>query len=238
MMLNALNTAVSGLKINERRLQQSAHNVANVSTSGYVPQRIDQGDMANGGVRQLGSTPLQSGGLQLTERSLDLAIDGGGFFVLNDPAYGQVYSRNGSFSVNGEGNLTDNSGRTLIPAVNLPANTSQVQVSSQGLWQAFDNRGNLLGATQMQTASFANTAGLLSLGGNSFAATPASGPALLNPPSTAGHGGIISGALQTSGTDLAHEMVEQIISQRSFEANINTIRTVDQMLGSILNLKA
>jgi flagellar hook-basal body protein len=132
----------------------------------------------------------------------------------------------------------DSSGRAVVPPVNIPPNTSQLQVSPQGLWQAFDSQGNLLAEAQMQTASFANTAGLLSLGDNSFAATPASGPALLNQPSTAGHGGIISGALQTSGTDLAREMVEQIISQRGFEANVKTIQTVDQMLGSILDLKA
>jgi flagellar basal body rod protein FlgG len=237
MLINALNSAVSGLEINNRRLRQSAHNVANASTPAYVPARIDQGDVAAGGVRQIGSTPLLSGGLQITERSLDLAIDGGGFFALNDPVHGQVYTRAGNFSVNQEGNIVDNAGRTLTPAVNIPANTSQLYINSQGTWQSFDNKGNLLNQTQMQTASFANTGGLLSLGGNNFVSTSASGPAMLNPPGTAGHGNIISGVLQASGTDLAREMVEQIVTQHSFAANIKTIQTVDQMLGSILNIK-
>ncbi|MDR1396779.1 MAG: flagellar hook-basal body complex protein [Desulfarculales bacterium] len=238
MLLNALNSAVSGLEINKRRLQQSAHNLANVSTPAYVPARIEQGDIATGGVRQIGSTYLLSGGLQITDRSLDLAINGGGFFVLNDPDYGQVYTRAGNFSVNQEGTLTDHAGRSVTPAINIPANTSQLNIDSQGVWQSFDNKGNLLNQTQMQTASFANTGGLLSLGGNNFVPTSASGPAILNPPGTAGHGDIISGVLQASGTDLAREMVEQLVTQHSFEANIKTIQTVDQMLGSILNIKA
>ena len=238
-MLSGINSAISGLKISQTRLNQSAHNVANASTSAYVPSRIDQGDVATGGVRQLGATPLSPGGITVTDRALDLALNGGGFFAVNDPLNGQVYTRSGNFTIDNQGNLADNQGRALTPGINVPAGTSQLSISEHGLVQAYDNNGNLISQSQMQTASFGNAAGLQSLGYNSFAATAASGPAMFNEPGTAGHGGgIVSGALQTSGTDLAHEAVEQIISQRGFEANVKSIQTYDEMIGTLLDLKA
>ncbi len=236
-MLPAINTAVTGLNVSAKRLNQSAHNVANISTAAYTPSRVEQATLAGGGAHIMAATSTTQGGFQFTGHNFDLAINGGGFFAFNDPQYGQVYSRAGNLSLDNQGNLVDNQGRALTPPVTLPAATTQISVSPQGQIQAMDSQGNLLASLQMQTAAFANTGGLRAVGGNNFAATPASGPALFNPPGSAGQGNIVAGALQTSGTNIAHEMVEQIISQRGFEANVKTIQTADEMLGYTLNLK-
>lgn len=230
-MLNALSSALSALNVNQKRLNQSAHNIANASTPAFVPSRVDLADVAGGGVQATATPPMASGGVQFTGHSLDLAINGGGYFSFSDPQSGQVYSRAGNLRINSNGQLTDTTGRLLQPPVTLPANTAQVTISPQGQVSAFDNQGNLLNEQQIELASFANTGGLSPVGDNNYMATQSSGPAMFNP------GNIISGALQTSGTNLAHEMVDQIVTQRAFEANIRTIQTADEMLGSILDIK-
>lgn len=237
MLIQAMSNALSGLNVSSKRLNQSAHNLANVSTTAYTPSRTDQATLAQGGAQVVGTTATGSGGFQFTGHSLDLAINGGGFFAFSDPQYGQVYSRAGNFTINSQGNVVDQSGRALLPPVTLPAGVSQLSVSPQGRIQAMDTQGNVLAQMQIQTASFPNTGGLEAVGNNSYTATMASGPALFNAPGSGG-GTIMAGALQTSGTDIAHEMVEQIISQRGFEANLKTMETADEMLGYILDIKA
>ena len=133
--------------------------------------------------------------------------------------------------------MTDQLGRALLPGVQIPDGAASVNVSDTGQVQALASDGTVLAEYQIQTASFGNPGGLESVGGNAFRATEDSGPAVSNIPGQAGHGEIVSGALQTSGTDLAREMVDQIINQRSFEANVKTIQTYDDLVGSVLDIK-
>jgi flagellar basal body rod protein FlgG len=238
MPIEAMMPAVSGLRVAERRLGQTAHNLANISTPGFVPRRLEKAEVASGGVGISGSTPLAPGPITASERPLDLAIDGGGFFVLSDGQGGELYSRVGNFQLDAQGCLVDAQGRQAWPPITLPAQTAQVQVSAQGQVQAMAGNGTVLAQAQIQTAVFGNPGGLRSVGGNAYRATPESGPPVSTAPGTAGHGQIVSGAMQASGTDLASSMVDMILDQRAFEANLKTIKTQDEMVGSILNVVA
>ncbi len=132
----AMNTGVSGMLAQQRRLDVVANNIANVNTVGYRSSRVIFQDLFSqtlqGGVGATdtfgGTNPMQVGmGVSLgsidvvhTEGSLlttgintDVAIQGNGFFVLSD-ANGQTYSRDGSFQLNSQGTLVDPaSGRTV-----------------------------------------------------------------------------------------------------------------------------
>jgi flagellar basal body rod protein FlgG len=229
--------AVSGLRVNTKRVANTAHNVANVSTPGFVPNRLEQANLAQGGVQITGSTPQSPGPLMVTDRSLDLAIEGPGFFALDDGQGGRLYTRAGNFSLNAQGEMVDPLGRTMVPPFQVPEQATHLNITPQGQIQALSADGNVLAQGQIQTAGFGNAAGLNPVGGNAYRATEASGPAVMNTPGAAGHGQIVSGALQASGTDLAREMVDMMVSQRSFEANVRSIQTADDMLGVVLDIK-
>ena len=236
MLLGAMVASVSALRVSGQRLSQTAHNVANVSTPGFVPQRLELGDVATGGVQVIGQSNLSSGPIVTSSGPLDLAINGPGYFILNDGAGGQVYTRAGNFSLNQDGQMVDQMGRVLQPGITIPPEASQVSITPQGQIQALDNQGQVLFQGQLQTATFANTGGLEAIGGNAYRATAASGQAMLDNPGVQGHGSIVPGALQASGTDLASEMVNLITTQRSFEANVRAVQTWDETVGSVLDI--
>ena len=238
MFVNGLLASLSGMKSATRRTSNSANNLTNASTTGYTPTRINQADTSTGGTTVTGATSMQAGPIVTTGRPLDLAIDGGGFFVVRDGQGGEFYTRDGNFSFDNQGKLVDASGRTVAGGLEMPQNAAQVQVSPQGLMTAMDADGNVLAESQLQTAVFANPGGLEAIGGNAFRQTAASGPPVLDDPGAGGHGLITSGALQASGTDIGTEMVNLIISQRSFEANVRAVQTQDEMTSTVLDIVA
>jgi flagellar basal body rod protein FlgG len=237
MPIEALQSAASALKVTQRRTSQTAHNLANVSTPGFAPGRVEQAETAGGGVRATATTPLPGGPLVSSGRPLDLALDGGGFFVLEDGAGGRLYTRAGNFQLNAQGDLVDPRGRAVAGGVNVPPEAASVHVTAQGQMQALAADGQVLAQGQLQTATFGNPAGLEPVGGNAFQATGASGPPLLGQPGAPGAGRVVSGALQASGTGLASSMVNLMIDQRTFEANTKSLQTADEMLGTILDVK-
>ncbi|MFH1035403.1 MAG: flagellar hook basal-body protein [Pseudomonadota bacterium] len=238
MPIESITPALAGLRVAERRLGQTAQNLANISTPGYVPRRLEQAEVATGGVGISASSPLTPGPIVSSERPLDLAIDGGGYFVLGDGQGGELYSRAGNFQLDAQGRLVDAQGRQAWPPITLPAQTASVQVSAQGQVQALAGDGTLLAQAQLETAVFGNPGGLQAVGGNAYLATAESGPPVSAAPGTPGHGQIVSGAMQASGTDLASSMVDMILDQRAVEANLKTIKTQDEVVGSILNVLA
>ncbi|WP_456267397.1 flagellar hook protein FlgE [Kushneria sp. AK178] len=114
----AFTQGVSGLNAASRQLDTIGHNIANSQTVGYKKSRTEFADLYAGakaglGVQVSGVTQgFSQGALETTDRELDLAIDGGGFFRLTD---GQqtTYSRNGQFQMDANGYLTNNTGGRL-----------------------------------------------------------------------------------------------------------------------------
>jgi flagellar basal body rod protein FlgG len=236
MPVEALQSAASALKVTQKRTSQTAHNLANASTPGFTPGRVEQADVRGGGVQATGTSPLPGGPLVPSGRPLDLALQGGGFFVLEDGAGERLYTRAGNFQADAQGNLVDPGGRTVAGGINLPPETASVHVTPGGQVQALSAGGEMLAQGQLQTATFGNPAGLEAVGGNAFRATAASGPPLLGEPGQPGVGRVVSGALRGSGTDLTRSMVDLITDQRTFEANTKSIQTADEMLGTILDV--
>ncbi|MEZ5739193.1 MAG: flagellar hook protein FlgE [Burkholderiaceae bacterium] len=110
-------------------------------------------------------------------------------------------------------------------------------VSENGTIVARYTNGETRAQGQIALANFANQQGLAAVGDNSWIETAESGTPLVGSPGSASLGGIRSGALEQSNVDLTGELVSMIMAQRSYQANAQTIKTQDQILQTIVNLR-
>ena len=98
-----------------------------------------------------------------------------------------------------------------------------------------NGKSSVLG--QVVLASFTDVNGLQPLGNNVWAATSASGPALVSTPNSGSLGVLQSSAVEDSNVDLTAELVNMITAQRVYQANAQTIKTQDQILQTLVNLR-
>ena len=253
--MRALFTAATGMEAQQAQIDNIANNIANVSTTGFKRSRTEFHDLFYETVRAPGATTadgavlptgVQVGhGVQLsaintifsagdrvnTGNPLDMAIDGSGFFQIQRPTGETVYTRDGTFKLNGDGNVVTSQGYELIPNVQVPNDVLSVTVLSDGTITA-EQTGTTapIDLGQIQLARFANSAGLRATGGNLFEATLASGDPELGVPAENGFGGITAGFLESSNVEVAEELVNMILAQRAFEVNSRVIQAGDEML--------
>jgi flagellar basal-body rod protein FlgG len=262
--MRALAIAATGMSAQAQNIEVIAHNVANINTTGFKRSRAEftdliyqnerlQGVSSRGrdatvpvgaqiglGVRTaaIRSINLQ-GSLTSTGNTLDLAINGRGHFQVTTPGGDTVYTRDGAFAVNAQGQLVTGDGLLVSPAIVVPATATAVNVSQSGLVSA-----SVPGQTAPQTlgqltlANFVNEAGLLALGGNLFQQTSASGQPTQGVPGETSFGSIQQGYLEASNVDPVSEITNLISAQRAYELNSKVIQAADQMAGSINNMRA
>jgi flagellar hook protein FlgE len=90
---------------------------------------------------------------------------------------------------------------------------------------------------QLVLATFADPNGLLNLGNNQWSSTSTSGPELVGAPASGSRGIIQSAAVEDSNVDLTNELVAMITAQRNYQANAQTIKTQDQIMQTLINLR-
>ncbi len=112
-----------------------------------------------------------------------------------------------------------------------------VQFEDNGIITAQYSNGQTKPAGQVEIANFRNPQGLQPLGGNAWSATYTSGDPILGVPGAGNLGELQSGALEESNVDLTAELVNMITAQRVYQANAQTIKTQDQLLQTIVNLR-
>lgn len=112
-----------------------------------------------------------------------------------------------------------------------------LSVSKNGMIQGRYSNGQTLDLGQVVIASFSNNNGLMALGGNAWAQTLDSGQPSINPPGVGVAGTVVSGSVENSNVDLTQAMVDMIAQQRAYQANSQSIKTQDQILQTIVNLK-
>jgi flagellar hook protein FlgE len=110
-------------------------------------------------------------------------------------------------------------------------------VDPDGMVQARYSNGKTIAAAQIALADFRNVQGLVPVGGNLWRATPASGQPAVSAPGTANLGMLKGGALEESNIDLTQQLVDMITAQRAYQANAQTIKTQDQMMSTLVNLR-
>jgi flagellar hook protein FlgE len=118
-----------------------------------------------------------------------------------------------------------------------PGQLIGAQIEGNGIVMASYSNGQTRPAGQIELASFRNPQGLQPLGGNAWAKSFASGDPLVGVPGDANFGVLQAGAVEESNVDLTAELVDMITAQRVYQANAQTIKTQDQILQTIVNLR-
>ena len=261
-MIRALWTAASGMQAQQKNIDVVANNLANVNTTGFKRSRADFQDLIYQNIKSSGApatnatqlpTGIQIGlGTRLasvskifapgdftqTGNELDIAIEGDGFFQIQQPDGTTGYSRAGAFKKDSQGRVVTPDGNPLLPEVVIPSNAIKVNIGSDGtvsVIQAGQNTPTTVGAIQL--ASFSNPAGLSSMGKNIYQPTDASGAATTGTPGQNGLGTVTQGLLEMSNVSVAEEMVNMIVGQRAYEINSKAVQTSDEMLQTANNLK-
>ena len=254
-MNSALWVSKTGLQAQDTALRTISNNLANVGTTGFKKDRVvfedlmyqinqqpggqstqdstlPSGTQLGTGVRVAGTQKqFTVGSLQPTERSLDLAIEGNGFFQIALPDGSIGYTRTGSFSVNQDGQLVTAQGYSMEPALNVPQDTVSLTIGRDGTVSALS--GGQTAPAQIgniQLSSFINPAGLEAVGSNLYRETVASGAPQQTTPGQNGTGEILQGVLEASNVSVVEEMVNMVSTQRAYEMNARVVTTADQML--------
>ena len=119
-----------------------------------------------------------------------------------------------------------------------PGTLTAVNIDESGILQGTYSNGKSLAAGQIQLATFTNVQGLTPIGGNFWLATPSSGdPSAKGVPGTGNLGALRAGALEDSNVDLTKELVNMMTAQRAYQANAQTIKTQDQVMSTLVNLR-
>ena len=119
-----------------------------------------------------------------------------------------------------------------------PGTLTAISIDESGIIQGTYSNGKSLAAGQIQLATFTNVQGLAPIGGNYWLATPSSGdPSAKGVPGTGNLGGLRAGALEDSNVDLTKELVDMMTAQRAYQANAQTIKTQDQVMSTLVNLR-
>jgi flagellar hook protein FlgE len=118
-----------------------------------------------------------------------------------------------------------------------PGQLSSISIESNGIVMARYSNGQSRPAGQIEIATFRNPQGLQPMGGNAWARTFTSGDPVLGTPGTGNFGVLQSGALEESNVDLTGELVNMITAQRIYQANAQTIKTMDQTMQTLVNMR-
>ena len=262
--MRALAIAATGMNAQEQNLEVIANNVANINTTGFKRSRaeftdliyqtervmgvssrgrdatVPEGAQVGLGVRTAAIRSLQiQGALTNTGNTLDLAINGRGWFQVTTPNGDTVYTRDGAFNTNATGALVTSDGYSVTPTITVPPTATSVTVSQTGLVTAtIAGQSTPQSVGQLTLANFINEAGLEALGSNLFQQTAASGQPTTGVPGDTAFGVLQQGYLEASNVDPVSEITNLISAQRAYEMNSKVIQAADQMSGTISNMRS
>jgi flagellar basal-body rod protein FlgG len=260
-MIRSLWIAKTGLDAQQTQLDVTSNNLANVATNGFKRARAVFEDLLYQTLRQPGASSsaqtqipsglqigtgvrpvateriFTQGNLTQTGNSLDIAIQGEGFFQIQLPDGTLGYTRDGAFQKDSQGQIVTANGYPLSPAITIPSNALSVTVGTDGVVTVLQSGSTTpVQIGQIQLASFVNNGGLQSMGQNLFLETASSGTATPNTPGTNGVGLLNQGYVETSNVNVVEELVSMITTQRAYEINSRSIQTSDQMLARLTQL--
>ena len=261
--MRALSVAATGMQAQQTNVEVISNNIANMNTTAFKRQRAEFQDLLYQDQRRVGSnssaaqtivpTGIQlgvgvktagvyrmndQGTLQQTYNSLDLAIQGHGYFVIQLPNNITGYTRAGSFQLSPTGQLVTIDGFPVQPGLTVPQNTLSVTVNAAGEVSAkIDGQVTPAVVGTLQLATFVNEAGLQSIGNNLFLDTPASGQAQTGQAQQTGYGTIQQGFLELSNVNPVTEITNLITAQRAYELNSKVINSSNEMMQTVNQLR-
>ena len=249
--MNALQIAATGMMAQQYSTEVVANNLANMNTSGFQRRRAEfadliysnherapkagsrAGELVPGNVEsghgvRMGSIyrVSEQGSLTQTSNTFDIAIQGKGYFQVQLPNGELAYTRDGSFQLDGTGQLVTENGLYLQPGIIVPQDAVAVTINPSGeVLVTNDTNGETVNVGTLQLANFLNEGGLEAFGYNLFLATEASGGAIIDSPLSAGYGALTQGFLEASNVDPISEIAALIKAQRAYEMNSKVVQT-------------
>lgn len=257
----------SGMDAALQNLDATSNNIANARTTAYKKRQATFTDMysmslttATGdrlgiGVQMPEIRANQTqGNLQKTDNVTDLAIEGVGMFALRDVAnpIANVYTRDGSFTLNKEGNIVSRDGYKLMSSNNVPINIplksigirtadgfqefgeeksiTSVTITENGNIQATYGGTNIVSVGKVGLASFSDPNRLTPVGANLFRHSKESGLGILSEPVANGLGKIHSGALEMANTNITDELSNMIRAQQAFSGSSRLLQSEAEMV--------
>ncbi|MGE5514248.1 MAG: flagellar basal-body rod protein FlgG [Bacteroidota bacterium] len=261
--MRSLNIAATGMQAQQINVEVISNNIANMNTTAYNRRRPEFSDLLYQNLRRVGAASSDAGtivptGVQLglgvkttavyriteqgsvssTDNTFDMAVQGKGYFQIRLPSGETAYTRDGSFQLSDKGEIVTHEGFTVLPGITVPTDATGVTVNSSGqVLVKRDGAVEQASVGQLQLANFANEAGLEARGDNLYMETPASGPATVANPGSAGYGTVLQGYLESSNVNVVSEVTNLISAQRAYEMNSKVIKTSDEMLSTINQMK-
>lgn len=248
-MFKGFYMAASGMLTQSRVLNNISNNMSNSSTPGYKSDTLATTTFGDMLIERTGNkdksvyTPLNNssmiktsdelvtdyseGALQFTDRPLDVAVQGRGFFQIQTPEGQTLYTRNGSFNVDNEGYLClQHIGRVLGEGGPIQLGTDKIRIQGDGsIWHS--ETSEALG--QIQLTDFTDYAQLQKAGEGMFENTNGANE-------TPAEGSMTQGALERSNVQAMNEMINMMASQRAFQSAGQMAKIYDELMGRAVEL--
>jgi flagellar hook protein FlgE len=266
-----LRIPLTGLMAASKDLSAVSNNLANASTTGFKKSSAEFGDIMASAMEGrpgvdagLGANTIdvkrstEQGSFQQTGNSLDLALQGGGYFVFGDSLTTQgeanlSYSRAGSLTLNPQGYLVDQGGAPVmgntvlagglvganLQPINLfsgltdPTQINSISVDNSGIVSVTTADGTTKQVASLALARFENEDGLQDNGNSKFSPTGSSGAALYGRAGTDGFATVSAGNLENSNVDVTSELLRMIQDQQAYNGNSRALQTGSDMIRSL-----
>lgn len=258
-MMKALSTAATGMQAQEQRLDQVAHDMANMNTTAYKRGRTDFQDLMYQTIKDPGGAPGQNqapvgiqvgsgarvaaqyavheqGPTKMTNGLLDLMINGDGFFTVQLPNGQVAYTRDGSFKLDGQGRVVTAGGYPMVPNIQVPPGTSAISISGTGEVRVTTAQGQEQGVGQITIVNFINPGAMKRLGESLSIPTAAAGAPAQGVPGENGLGTLLQGSLEMSNVKPTEAVMDMITTQRAYESNARIMTVGDQMWSTTNNI--
>ena len=251
-------TAASGMKAQQKMVDTIANNIANVNTGSFKTSSLTFRSLLYQTYKEPGAATSQSGmsptGLQIgsgvevsgsrksfrqgdlepTDGNFDLAINGQGFFRIELPNGEFRYTRDGSFSRDGNGVVVTSDGYPVTSFPTIPPDVIDISIAEDGTITtriSEGDTGSIVG--NLSLFRFANPEGLKAFGGNLYSETASSGVNQTQVPGQAGTGRLVHRHVERSNVEVVDQLVALIQAQRNYEVNSRAVRAADEMLQQV-----
>ncbi|WP_316369636.1 flagellar basal-body rod protein FlgG [Candidatus Thiodiazotropha sp. CDECU1] len=259
-MIESLSIGASGMQAQQTQIDVIANNLANINTMGFKKSRVDFEDLmyremarsrssllptlglaqpvgVGVGVSSTGKV-FTAGEVKQTDRSLDLAIQGEGFFEVVLPDNSYAYTRNGAMRIDRDGYLATADGYRLSGSIQVPGDAEEIAIQNDGSVMAqVADQNELVEIGSLDLIRFVNAGGLNPVGDNLYLPSENSGDGYYGVPGEEGFGQVQQGYLEASNVNLVEEMTQLVLAQRAYEINSKVVQAADELLGIVNSLR-
>ncbi len=251
-MIKSIYTATSGMIVQQKRQENVANNLANAQTTAFKVQDViassntqksimksgegqDEmiGIMSSGAEIDKIETDFTQGLIENSDRQLDYAIDGNGFFNIEYNGQ-QAFTRNGSFNLDRESYLINSQGHYLIGKNTKTGANEKIKIAKDAF--TIESDGSVVDGNKstytINLSDFLNYDDLENLGDGVYVNNPADG---LNREVMADDFELVSAAKELSNVNVLDEMVKMIEISRAYESNQRVIQSLDEILSKAAN---